>query len=84
MSGSIVDERAEAYGDTWAKMGVTMMPIFADFIKFAMRVPKYMYPWLMIWNKCIRILFSPTKIDHWVDIQGYAELVIRDLKEKTK
>jgi len=42
------------------------------------------YNWIQMLGKLCRILFSPNKIDHWRDIAGYAELVVREMEGPSK
>ena len=81
---NIVDEREKEYSGAWKLHGLVTAPIAANVIELLLKHPTYFFPWTMILNKLIRALVSPTKEDHWVDIQGYAELVLRDLRSKKK
>ena len=41
----------------------------------------YSHNWFIILSKVLRILSSPTKLDHWIDIAAYATLVANDIRE---
>jgi len=81
---NIVDDREETHGNAWALMGVALQPLIPELIKLIQKHPKYVFAWFMILNKLIRIFAKPDYVDHWIDIQGYAELIIRDIKGKEK
>ena len=42
----------------------------------------FFFQWLMIFNKLIRALTSPSETDHWQDIIGYATLVLQAIEEE--
>lgn len=74
---TLVTERGEDYDESWMLTAVVIKalqlekrPIWRTPLSFA---------WIMVLNKLIRAMFSPTKKDHWVDMQGYAELVREQL-----
>jgi hypothetical protein len=73
----LVQERGEQYGEAWKVTGKAV-EFFSQYTK-RLEATLYWFPWLMILNKLVRILFSPNVVDHWKDIQGYAQLVIDDL-----
>lgn len=41
----------------------------------------FFFPWHLIFNKLLRALKTPMNRDHWIDIQGYAQLAINNLEE---
>lgn len=81
---SIIDERQETHGNAWMLMGHVLQPLVPEIVKLIQTNPKFVFAWLMILNKLVRILAKPDYMDHWVDIQGYTELIIRDLDARTK
>jgi len=78
---SIVDERNEAYADAWCLHGEVIKPVAEKTLSLLWSYPYMFFPWMLILNKLLRILGSPTNEDHWVDIRGYAELVLTRLRE---
>lgn len=78
----VVAERNAQYLDAWSLTGeVVAMPVVAAGLnRLLTRYPRYWFNWVMILNKLIRALGSPAKLDHWVDIQGYAKLTADDIQ----
>jgi hypothetical protein len=76
----LIASRDAEYQGTWALHG-EVTKLFAVPLKTLniQKAPMY-FPWNMILNKLIRILFSPMNKDHWMDIQGYAQLVLNLLE----
>lgn len=70
----IVETKDFKYGQSWAiadeiikLMGATIKPI-EDW--------QYLIPTVLIIVKVCRAIVSPWDKDHWIDIQGYAQLVV--------
>jgi len=42
----------------------------------------YFYNWTIVFNKMFRLLHNPNHVDSWLDIAGYAQLVVDDRKKK--
>lgn len=80
----LIEERQTTHGDTWKLMGPVMNVVLPQVIDMIQKHPKYVWSWLMIASKLIRALFSPLTLEHWNDIQGYAQLVIDDLQGGSK
>lgn len=80
----LITERDKTYGVAWWMQGSWIQLVLPQVIDLVNNFPKYFFPWLLITNKCLRILKSPQELDHWKDIQGYAQLVIDDLEKKAK
>jgi hypothetical protein len=79
----LLNEREVEYGKAWKLTGLMMVPARSLYHNLLSDYPAYAYPWVAILCKLCRALVSPTKVDHWRDIAGYAQLVIYDLtKEK--
>lgn len=78
----LIDARQETHGDTWKIMGPLINSVLPQVIDMVQKHPKYVWSWLMIASKLVRALFNPTVREHWYDIQGYAQLVIKDLEVK--
>jgi hypothetical protein len=81
----LLEVREKDYGDSWKLTGriiALMIPYRDQFITYPDNHPesfgKYWHPVLMIVVKLCRALVSPQNLDHWKDIQGYAQLVIDD------
>lgn len=75
----LIEERQATHGETWILMSRVLdvlLPHVANMISSS----PYSWAWMMIMSKLIRALFSPTHLDHWRDIQGYAQLVINNLE----
>ena len=72
----IINVRNVEYGDAWASHGQLLKPIAHRIQKQLANYPPIFLPWHLIFNKLLRALTTPLKRDHWVDIQGYAQLVI--------
>jgi len=53
-----------------------IQPVMKEFIDFCQKAPKLIYAWVIILNKLARILADPFHRDSWVDIVGYASLVV--------
>ena len=70
----LLAERSE-YGEAWA---LTSRWIQSHILKLA-RVGDYAFLLIMIVNKVHRALSNPNNIDHWYDIQGYAQLGIDEV-----
>lgn len=82
--GHIIEEREKTHGPYREKAQ------WAQNMKKAMRCPDgwdNLLPYQresldMIASKIARALYGdPTEIDHWRDIAGYAQLVVRELEE---
>lgn len=75
----LIDSRDEEYGQAWKRHGQIMQHMSYELHEFLSKHPVVYFPWMMIFNKLLRILASPSKPDHWRDIQGYAQLVLNEL-----
>jgi len=73
----LLNERDSEYGGAWLICGQLVRSLDLSAI---LRTP-YTHNWIMIFSKVIRILASPSKLDHWQDIAGYATLVARHISE---
>lgn len=73
----ITQERNAEYQDAWKYTGevCSHTHIGQGLDNLLVNYSFAWYPWIIILNKLIRILGSPTKLDHWDDIIGYATLV---------
>lgn len=76
----LVEQRQATHGDTWKLMGHVINLLLPQIIDMIQASPKYAWAWFMIASKLVRALFSPATIEHWQDIQGYAQLVLNDLE----
>jgi len=77
---TLVEERQKVYGDANELTGQVCRLVIGGLVSLCTKYPVMFHPWIRILNKLFRILYSPTNVDHWVDMQGYAELVIQHLK----
>jgi len=82
----IIAERGRDYGGAWVLTGQVLALIQARVgqpqfdMNFIEMYANLFHPWYMILNKLMRIVWSPDKLDNWIDIAGYAQLVIDYLK----
>jgi hypothetical protein len=83
MPTKITEEREQEYHEAWAISGELMAhpQVLEGLNDMGKNHPRILYPWIQILNKLIRALSSPTKIDHWKDIAGYATLVSDELEK---
>jgi len=77
----VVEGRNKEYADAWARTGVLIAPIASEVNKLLVEYPQMYFSWMMILNKLLRVLGSPTNPDHWLDIEGYALLVRKYITE---
>lgn len=86
----LLDKRGSSYGDAWKLTGA-LLGIVASWpgsldtppFKHLMQLG-YGYNWIEMLGKLCRMLFSPNDVDHWKDIAGYAELVVREMEGSTE
>lgn len=78
----LIKQKQATHGDAWKLYGLVTKILLPQITKLTMMYPKYVFAWTMILNKLIRALYSPDLKDNWLDIQGYAQLVLNDLGEK--
>lgn len=85
MIDDVLQTRGTEYGQAWDVTGelVDHEYVLTGLVRLVRAFPQAWYPWVMILNKLVRILTSPRKLDHWVDIAGYATLVVNHLKGET-
>lgn len=77
----IVDHRDAEYRDAWMKTNEVVFSLVRDVAYFIVDAKWAFFSWVMILNKLMRVLSSPENRDHWIDIQGYAQLVLDYLGE---
>lgn len=75
---NISNERNHLYGNSWELTS----RVLSDVLPYIVELGPYFHPWYMILTKLMRILWSPKHVDNWVDIIGYAELVLQDMNQK--
>ena len=83
----ITEVHNREYADAWAVTGQLMASVrdVRTNLDNLLRIyPRMYFPWVMILNKLLRILGSPSNPDHWLDIQGYANLVWIELTPSEK
>lgn len=76
-----LEQREEEYGPAWKTTGEIIQVIGLEWMS-RLDNSGFFFPWVMILNKLVRALASPNKLDHWVDIIGYATLVKRELEKR--
>lgn len=79
---TLLQERDVLYGDAWKISGCTLQSLRLPFTELIRKAPQYVFAWVMILNKLIRACKSPYEIEHWKDIQGYAQLVADDIYDE--
>jgi len=72
----LIEQRAEMYGPSWVMHGECLRPVASLIHGMQLKAAAIVWPWHAIFNKLMRALTSPLRRDTWVDIQGYAQLVI--------
>ena len=75
----LVDQRESIYQGAWKLHGQVLRPLALKLGELHINHPDKYFPWMMIFNKLLRIIASPAKRDHWLDIQGYAQLVLDEM-----
>jgi hypothetical protein len=84
----LLAERGREYGDAWLLTGEIVAFISekrdGQALLGLIFDTQYLYPWITILCKIIRILQSPAKVDHWKDIAGYATLVAEHLERDSR
>lgn len=78
---AFVASRDKAYDEAWLKTSKVMVFLGVD--RSAIWATSFSYAWLMILNKLIRAMATPENKDHWLDIQGYCQLILEE-QAKTK
>lgn len=85
----LLETRGEDYGEAWKLasevfrviMGLrgaeTKQVRHSDLLNSL-----YFHNWFQILGKLIRLSFTPHQMDSWMDIIGYATLVVEDLKKE--
>lgn len=76
---TLLKDRGHEYGDAWYIGGEAIGFLKGPLDELIRKAPQYTYSWIMILNKLIRACATPYNIDHWKDIQGYAQLVADDI-----
>jgi len=76
----LVEKRGSEYGQAHYLAGLVIGVLEEPFTKMVITHPELVHDWVLMLSKLIRILFSPTKIDHYDDIMGYALLAKRTLE----
>jgi hypothetical protein len=77
----VIQERDSQYGQAWFIAGQVIRDLTNLHPGLFRKVTNagYMYAWITIMCKLIRACASPYKRDHWVDIAGYAQMVVTDI-----
>jgi hypothetical protein len=78
----LVEERNAEYQDAWRTTGEFMQQFTTALQNLLLNYPAMWFNLIMVFNKAIRILGNPTRIDSWTDIQGYAQLSIDYLRKE--
>jgi len=76
----LVSERDEEYGASWLHTSKLLTWFYEHGLLFRIiHDSVFLFNWIMILNKLVRALATPSNKDHWTDIQGYALLCTRHL-----
>jgi len=81
---ALLVSRGDEYGEAWKLTGIVTGALLDDFVKMATVYPPVIHNWILILSKLLRALRSPKNRDHWVDIAGYAQLIVDDLDNEAK
>ena len=81
----LLKQRQAEYNNAWkvSSLIFTIKPIALGFIHMVSECPEYVYSWVIIMNKLIRLLANPRHLDSWKDIAGYATLTVKDIEGDT-
>lgn len=66
----LLKERGREYGDAWLRASGVMNEVQG----LPITKSQYFHNWFMIFSKLFRIAWSPSHLDSWADIAGYATL----------
>lgn len=87
--GEVVDvqelvksDRTRRYADTWKLTGKLYLLAYEWTAASGLWKSEYHPIWVKILSKMVRILSEHDVAEHWIDIAGYAQLVIDDLEGK--
>jgi hypothetical protein len=80
-SPSMLPKRGPLYGDAWLKTNHIVDSVFGW--SSMPRLGMYAFAWIMILNKLVRAWMTPEHRDSWIDIMGYAKLVVQDMDART-
>lgn len=75
----LIKERDEQYGAAWLHTGRMMHAVSHSLHHLLEIAPEVYYNWVIILNKLVRLLRDPWNRDTWMDIAGYATLVVNYL-----
>lgn len=82
---NILEIRNTEYANAWKVAGELISHIFLSTThttKFDDLINSgYMHNWVLCLSKLIRIVALPTKLDNWIDLRNYADLVAEDLEK---
>lgn len=76
---AFVASRDKAYDNAWLKTSEVMRLLEIE--KTTIWQTPYSFAWQMILNKLIRAMATPENKDHWLDSQGYCQLVLEELEK---
>jgi len=77
----MLEVRGEEYGNAWFLTGWIIERLGADKLS-TLIFSGFSFAWIQILNKLVRLLRNPYHKDSWIDIIGYATLVVRDIEAK--
>lgn len=73
-TNELLEQRGSEYGETHFLVGVIIRVLGEPFIKFVREYPELIHDWVIMASKLVRIVHSPTKLDNYDDLIGYATL----------
>lgn len=70
----LLSERGKEYGRAWLESGLFYTRVSTELQTLI--ASGFLHNHVLIVSKLMRILRTPTTVDHWKDIAGYAQLVV--------
>lgn len=81
---ALVEGKRQVYGDSWRLLSSLFNIVRRDADLDMLFVTDYFTSWFMILFKLCRAINDPRNKENWIDIQGYAEIVLKDLENGTE
>jgi hypothetical protein len=78
---SVREERSGRYGNLWRITADIVQVARFNYPHAALWNSYYLAMWFKILGKVVRLIREPERKEHWIDIVGYAQLVVDDLEE---
>lgn len=78
--GGVLIDRGLEYGPAWLTTSMLINQLNTRL--GALMSGRYFFNWVMILNKLVRLIATPNHRDSWLDIAGYAQLVLGDIDDR--